>query len=134
MLLFGNGETLALEDYLASPDDRLITEIVIKDPYRFCATRKISRSQAGLTVVTAAVALTEHDGVRIALNGVTPHTQRLHDVEAQRLEGSALEQAVAAAIFPQADLRGSIAYKRYITGVVVADLYADCQQMGEEIA
>ena len=134
LLLFGNGETLALEDYLAHPDDRLITEIVIKDPYRFCATRKISRSQAGLTVVTAAVALTEHDGVRIALNGVTPHTQRLRDVEAQKLEGSALEQAVASAIFPQADLRGSIAYKRYITGVVVADLYADCQQMGEEIA
>ncbi|HFV6284634.1 TPA: molybdopterin-dependent oxidoreductase FAD-binding subunit, partial [Escherichia coli] len=24
------------------------------------------------------------------------------------------------------------AYKRYITGVLVADLYADCQQAGEE--
>ncbi|MEN1720341.1 hypothetical protein AAIH56_36295, partial [Pseudomonas aeruginosa] len=23
-------------------------------------------------------------------------------------------------------------YKRYITGVLVADLYADCQQAGEE--
>ncbi|MGK3684745.1 molybdopterin-dependent oxidoreductase FAD-binding subunit, partial [Escherichia coli] len=25
-----------------------------------------------------------------------------------------------------------VAYKRYITGVLVADLYADCQQAGEE--
>ncbi|STI15977.1 putative FAD binding molybdopterin dehydrogenase [Escherichia coli] len=69
-LVFGNGETLSIEDYLASPCDRLLTEIIIKDPYRTCATRKISRSQAGLTVVTAAVAMTDHDGMRIALDGV----------------------------------------------------------------
>lgn len=50
----------------------------------------------------------------------------------KNLEGNALEQAVANAIFPQKDLRGSVAYKRYITGVLVADLYADCQQAGEE--
>lgn len=58
-LVFGNGETLSIEDYLACPCDRLLTEIIIKDPYRTCATRKISRSQAGLTVVTAAVAITD---------------------------------------------------------------------------
>ncbi|MCV1818064.1 molybdopterin-dependent oxidoreductase FAD-binding subunit, partial [Escherichia coli] len=108
------------------------TEIIIKDPYRTCATRKISRSQAGLTVVTAAVAITDHDGMRIALDGVASKALRLHDVETQNLEGNALEQAVANAIFPQEDLRGSVAYKRYITGVLVADLYADCQQAGEE--
>ena len=69
-LVFGNGETLSIEEYLACPCDRLLTEIIIKDPYRTCATRKISRSQAGLTVVTAAVAMTDHDGMRIALDGV----------------------------------------------------------------
>ena len=131
-LAFGNGETLSIEDYLACPCDRLLTEIIIKDPYRTCATRKISRSQAGLTVVTAAVAMTDHDGMRIALDGVASKALRLHDVEKQNLEGNALEQAVANAIFPQEDLRGSVAYKRYITGVLVADLYADCQQAGEE--
>lgn len=59
-------------------------------------------------MVTAAVALTEHDGLRIALDGVTSKTQRLHDVEKQNLEGSALEHAVANAIFPKEDLRGSV--------------------------
>ncbi len=39
-LVFGNGETLSIEDYLACPCDRLLTEIIIKDPYRTCATRK----------------------------------------------------------------------------------------------
>ncbi len=132
-LVFGDGKCLSLESYLADPGARLITEIVIKDPFRPCATRKISRSQAGLTVVTAAVAISEHDGVHIALDGVADGPLRLRDMESQQLEGSALEQAVAAAIFPQQDVRGSVAYKRYITGVVVADLYADCQQMGEEV-
>lgn len=131
-LVFGNGENLSLESYLADPRDRLLTEIIIKDPYLPCATRKVSRSQAGLTVVTAAVALTEHDGMRIALDGVADKALRLRDVETQKLEGSALEQAVANAIFPQDDVRGSVAYKRYITGVLVADLFADCQQAGEE--
>ncbi|MDN6774466.1 MAG: molybdopterin-dependent oxidoreductase FAD-binding subunit, partial [Enterobacterales bacterium] len=33
---------------------------------------------------------------------------------------------------PRADIGGSEAYKRYIAGVVVAELLADCQQMSEE--
>lgn len=133
VLVFGDGETQALENYLSQPADRLLTEIIINDPYRACATRKISRSQAGLTVLTAAVAIDEYDNVRIALDGMAERPLRLRDVEARRLEGQALEEAVGAAIFPREDVRGSVAYKRYIAGVVVADLYADCQQKGEEI-
>jgi putative selenate reductase FAD-binding subunit len=134
LLVFANGETLPLEAWLASPDDQLLTEIIIHDPFRACATRRISRSHAGLSVVTAAVALTENGETRIALDGVADIPIRLRDVEAQQLEGEALEMAVRAAVFPREDLRGSVAYKRYIAGVVVADLYADCQQMGEELA
>ncbi|KMQ77164.1 oxidoreductase, partial [Edwardsiella ictaluri] len=56
----------------------------------------------------------------------------LRDVEGLALEGEPLAQAVGAAIAPGADLGGSEAYKRYIAGVVVAELLADCQQMREE--
>ena len=77
-LVFGNGETLSIEDYLACPCDRLLTEIIIKDPYRTCATRKISRSQAGLTVVTAAVAMTDHDGMRILGSVLMSERPRLY--------------------------------------------------------
>lgn len=49
--------------------------------------------------MTAAVAITDHDGMRIALDGVASKALRLHDVETQNLEGNALEQAVANAIF-----------------------------------
>ena len=83
--------------------------------------------------MTAAVALTENGGICIALDGVADKALRLHDVETQSREGTQLEQAVANAIFPQDDIRGSAAYKRYITGVVVADLYADCLMAGEDV-
>jgi putative selenate reductase FAD-binding subunit len=35
---------------------------------------------------------------------------------------------VSELISPREDLAGSVSYKRYITGVVVADLLVDCQQ------
>lgn len=132
LLVFADGETMPLESWLAAKDDRLLTELVIHEPYRACATRKISRSSAGLSVLTAAVALTEAGETRIALDGVADAPLRLRDVESQSLQGEALEEAVRQAIFPRDDIRGSAAYKRFIAGVVVADLYADCQQMGGE--
>lgn len=134
VVVFASGESMPLEAWLASRNDELLTEIVIHDPYRACATRKISRSHAGLSVLTAAVAITDNGETRIVLDGVADMPVRLRDIEALRLEGEALENAVRAAVFPKEDIRGSEAYKRYIAGVVVADLYADCQQMGEVIA
>ncbi|AGH75139.1 molybdopterin-dependent oxidoreductase FAD-binding subunit [Edwardsiella piscicida] len=127
-----DGAVIALEEYLAAPDDRLLTAVIIDDPLRCCATRKVSRSAAGWSVVTAAVAFPSDGGRRIALDGVASRPQRLRDVEGLALEGEPLAQAVSAAIAPSADLGGSEAYKRYIAGVVVAELLADCQQMREE--
>ncbi|MBM0911797.1 FAD binding domain-containing protein, partial [Escherichia coli] len=84
-LVFGNVETLSIEDYLFCPCDRLLTVIILKDPYRTCATRTISRSQAGLMVVTTAVAITDPDGMRIPLEGVASKPLRLLDVATQHL-------------------------------------------------
>ncbi|SUW64482.1 Nicotinate dehydrogenase FAD-subunit [Buttiauxella agrestis] len=131
VLLFADGETLSLEEYLQSPGDRLLVEVIIHDPFRRCATRKFSRSAAGLSVVTAAVAITEHEEIRIALDGVAEKPLRLRDVESLALEGEALEKAIGAAIYPRADLSGSQAFKRHIAGVLVADLLTDCQQQDE---
>jgi putative selenate reductase FAD-binding subunit len=71
------------------------------------------------------------EGQRIALDGVLPQAARLRKIEPQALNGEALEQAVAHAVAPCADLRGSVDYKRYIAGVAVADLLAACLQMKE---
>lgn len=118
------GNSAAAQNYLIAHDYRTTT------PQENTAASPVQPANT-LNPITNQ-AQTDHDGMRIALDGVASKALRLHDVEKQNLEGNALEQAVANAIFPQEDLRGSVAYKRYITGVLVADLYADCQQAGEE--
>lgn len=128
----GSGKTMALEDYLLCSDRELLLTVVLPDPYRSCSTRKIARSAAGLAVVTAAVSRDAQAKVRIALSGVVAQPSRLRDAENADLNGPALEKAVAQLISPPADICGSTAYKRYITGVVVADLLADCLAAGEK--
>ncbi|HKM96716.1 MAG TPA: molybdopterin-dependent oxidoreductase FAD-binding subunit [Buttiauxella sp.] len=130
-LLFADGEILTLEEYLQSPGDRLLVEVIIHDLFRRCATRKFSRSAGGWSVVTAAVAITENEEVRIALDGVAEKPIRVRDVESLSLQGEALEKAISAAIHPHADLSGSKAFKRHIAGVLVADLLTDCLQQDE---
>lgn len=127
-VVLADGKSQALEQYLAAPKGALVAAIVLPDPKRVCATEKVSRSAAGLIVLTAAVALDAQGKQLIAVDGVTQSAARLKDVEAKGLQETALEQAVSQAVAPKEDLRGSVAYKRYISGVIVADLLAKCLQ------
>ncbi len=130
-LILGNGMPVDLEDYINGARSELILSVMLPEPHIRCATRKISRSTGGSAVITAAVALDGKGKMRIALDGVTDKAIRLRDVERRNLSDAALETAVSNAISPRADLCSSAAYKRYIAGVVVADLLIECQQMRE---
>ncbi|WP_413483955.1 molybdopterin-dependent oxidoreductase FAD-binding subunit [Morganella psychrotolerans] len=130
--LANSNDVISLESYLAKPDERLITHLVLQDPFRRCATRTVRETADGWAVVTAAVALTGNNEQRIAVDGVGCTIARLPQIEAKQLSGEALEKAVSQAINPKADLTGSEEYKRYITGILVSDLLTDCRQMGEK--
>lgn len=130
-VVLADGQVSELEDFLESgcnvsrrSNDTLVLALILPEPARPCATRKVARSAAGLTVLSAAVALNEK-GQCIAIEGVVPRPVRLREVEKKGLSEVALELAVSEAIAPLDDVRGSAAYKRYIAGVVVADLLAD---------
>lgn len=137
-VLLADGRELDVEDYILAEGRDLITTVVIPDVDLNCIGYNISRSAAGLAVVTAAVSVDKEGKQIIALDGVSPLSNgasrpiRLRDVENQNLKGELLEQAVSDAIHPVADIIGSVEYKRYITGVVVADLLTECQQLAEE--
>lgn len=129
--VFDNGEeqTVTLEDYLIGENDALITSITLPDVEINCAQSQTVRSAGGLRVLTAAVSLpAQSDTPIIAIDGMGPSPMRLRDVEPLKLEGEQLEAAVAEAIQPVADLCGSVEYKRYISGVAIADLLVQCQQ------
>ena len=117
-----------IDAYLAGQRNALVLGVVLPEPELRCATRRISRNADGLAVMTAAVALDSIGEMRVAVAGVTPQPMRLRDLERRELHDAALEAAVSELISPREDLAGSVSYKRYITGVVVADLLVDCQQ------
>ena len=126
------GAVSGLAEWLAGLRDALVLAVVLPEPTVCCVTRKVSRSAAGLVVLTAAVAIAADGQQRIAVEGVVPSPARLAAVEQKQLKGESLQTAVSEAVAPVADLRGSVPYKRYIAGVVVADLLAHCQQMIKE--
>ncbi|WP_032114444.1 molybdopterin-dependent oxidoreductase FAD-binding subunit [Candidatus Arsenophonus nilaparvatae] len=131
-LLCADGQLLSLEDYLAAPNDRLLSEIIIKKPFDHCSTGKISHSAAGWSVITAAVAISDNQEYRIALDGVGEKARRLHAIESLTLAGEELEKAVSNAIHPTDNLLGSAAYQRYIAGILISDLLTDCRQKEEK--
>lgn len=132
LVLLENNEQQSLEDYLAGPRNKLILGLILPEPNLRCATRHLNRNADGLRVLTAAVALDRKGAMRVALAGVTQKPMRLRDLERPDLADAALEAAVGELLTPTADLAGSVAYKRYIAGVVVADLLVDCQQQEEQ--
>ncbi len=133
-----DGREVEVEDYISTEGRELIEKVIIPDVNLTCAVNNVVRSSAGLAVVTAAVSLDKEGKKVIALDGVSPKSNgatkpvRLRDVESQNLDSESLEKAVAEAVYPTADLIGSVEYKRYIAGIVVTDLLAECQKMAEE--
>lgn len=137
-VVLADGREMEVEDYISTEKRDLITKVIIPEAGLNCAVHNVVRSAAGLAVVTAAVSIDKEGKKIIALDGVSPKKNgaavpvRLRDVENQELEGESLEKAVSEAVHPVADIIGSVEYKRYIAGVVVTDLLAECQQLAEE--
>ncbi|MGF1714412.1 molybdopterin-dependent oxidoreductase FAD-binding subunit [Photobacterium chitinilyticum] len=137
-VVLADGRESDVEDYISADKRDLIASVIIPDVNLTCLGYNIVRSAAGLAVVTAAVSIDKDGNKIIALDGVSPmhngaaRPVRLRDVEKQDLKGELLEQAVADAVHPVANIIGSVEYKRYIAGVVVTDLLAECQHLAEE--
>lgn len=130
--------TIAIDDFFtdlfenALEDTELLTEIRIPAPAAGSAGAyvKIERKVGDYAISAAAVQLTM-DGdtctaARIGLTNVSPVPMRAKNAEAalvgQVLTDSVIEaagQAAAAECDPSKDLRGSVAYKRDVTRVMV---------------
>lgn len=133
-VVLATGEQQLVEDYVEQEKQDLILQVVLPDTKLACITENIRRSAGGLSIISAAVSINQAGETIISLEGVASGKRRnapvrLRDVEQMDLDGEALERAVAEAIIPQADLRGSVEYKRYIAGVLVTDLLAECQRL-----
>lgn len=124
--------SMTVPQYVASEHSgALILRIRIPKPdhLRQLAMDKFARTACDVPVFCVAVAL-ERDGESIAqpvvaIAGSGQPVGRLDAVES-RLNGlplptpSLIESCVAAEVSPEADIRGSVAYKRHLAGVLIA--------------
>ncbi len=133
---------ISVEDYVSGDHDELILDIHVPVPVGPCVAVKESRSHVSLPVVSAAVSLTVDaensiGGVCLAVGCVDRKVRRLTSVEetlvdggfgadAASLDRAALEAAIAAAVEPRDDILGSIEYKKYVNGAVIADAVIRC--------
>ncbi|MEI6859706.1 MAG: molybdopterin-dependent oxidoreductase FAD-binding subunit [Shewanella sp.] len=130
---------MGIEDYLISASRGLILQVVIPDVNLVCLAYNMTRSAAGLSIINVAVSLEQSGESVIVIDGITPRITgysipvRLRNIEAQQLTEQQLEKAVANSVFPEADIRGSVKYKQYISGVLVTDLLAECRCLVKEV-
>ncbi|MEE9295158.1 MAG: FAD binding domain-containing protein [Phycisphaerae bacterium] len=138
----GATDTIPAGQYLTDEREDLITHVRIpkSDPPRSVAVEKHSLTANDPAIITAAVSLTKDGNVItapiIAVGGVAKHVIRLQAVE-EELQGKPLparetiERSVADHVSPAADIRGSVEFKRYLAGVLVANtILGACQQEG----
>ncbi|MCB0005176.1 MAG: FAD binding domain-containing protein [Anaerolineales bacterium] len=130
--------TIAIDDFFtdlfenALSEDEILTEIRIPRPGAGSggAYIKLERKVGDYAISAVAVQLTMQDGVctaaRVGLTNVSPVPMRSAGAEAalvgSRLTDADLEaagQAAAAECDPSADLRGSVAYKRDLTRILL---------------
>ncbi|MFP4374696.1 MAG: FAD binding domain-containing protein [Spirochaetaceae bacterium] len=140
--------TVSVEDYVTEAREALILRFRIPAVEGACRAVKESRSHLALPVVSAAVKIvpgepgdggpSAGDGgpsaVRravVAAGCVAARPIRLRTVEAGIVSGELtereeLENAVAKAVNPEADILGGVEFKRYLNSVVIADCILAC--------
>lgn len=129
-------DELPIREYHAFQDHfsgTLILAIVLNKPGRFVATKRFSRTAQSHAAVTVGFGAGRDDAgnpsdVRIFAAVKGSGVQRYTDIE-NSIEGDAynspddVQFAVSSMTKAEDDLSGSAAYKRYIAGVAVSDLY-----------
>jgi putative selenate reductase FAD-binding subunit len=128
---------ITIEDYLAGDCQNLILHVVLPHIKGACTIKKVVRSAGALSVINVATRLVlkkeRVDEVTIAVSGIAPRVIRLRDIEDDLLSGKLkiqpeMEKQMTLSIKPETDLTGSREYKKYITGVTVADCLMACRQ------
>ena len=117
----------------------LIREICIPDCRRcgdvMCLSRTAHGRKSLVVAVTATAVASRIEGLKIVVSDCRGALTRLEETQAA-LEGSALperdkiEELVSAEVSPEPDLHASREYKKYMAGVIVADILKQLAREG----
>ncbi len=118
-----NDGIMCVEKYILEKKESLITQIILPEVSGRCIMDVSRKSSGAYPSAVTAVRISDNDAV-IAAGCIAPHTVRLKSIEAGvkdgSLRGESLVKAVSESIDPVSDLQGSSAYKKYLTGTMIA--------------
>jgi putative selenate reductase FAD-binding subunit len=133
VLIAGRGKPVDLESFLGRASSALILGVMIRSPGRPSAVRALSRTSHSPRSLVVAGAMAGGAGAsgeaRVILSDC--HGQRILVHEQARGQGDLAEdretlaRAVVASFIPAPDIHASSEYKRYIAGVLAADIVRD---------
>ena len=114
---------ICVEKYVREEKKSLIKQIILPEVEGVCVIDVALKSSGSYPSVTTAVRVSPKEVV-VAIGCVSDHVLRLKNLESGILNGSLtgdnLAAAVAEEINPKSDLQGSAAYKKYISGSMIA--------------
>jgi len=121
-------------EYVTREMTRLIEGITISSENlaKAYGVRKFSRTANDISIITAAVTFTSQNeqlsNVRVAVGGVSRHVVRLTELENKLennklIEPAEIEDTVKNITAPVTDIRGGVAFKKYMAGVLISDCF-----------
>jgi putative selenate reductase FAD-binding subunit len=125
-----------IEQFIQSGNRDLILKITLPEQTGLCRINQYLPKANATALIRVAVSMNpspeqELNDVIIAIGAIEDSPRRLKEVEVlvsgkNKCDRSLIEQAVAASINPAGDILGSIAFKKYIAGITVADCIMSC--------
>lgn len=114
---------MCVEKYVREEKTGLIKRIILPPTDGVCVVDAVYKSSGSYPSVTTAVMVSKQEVV-IVVGCVSKHVVRLKKLEQSVLDGSLagseLASAVEAEVNPSGDLLGSVKYKKYLSGTMVA--------------
>lgn len=122
---------MRVEKYIREEKSNLIKSIVLPPLDGVCVVDAVYKSSGSYPSVTTAVMVSKREVV-IAVGCVSKHVVRLKKLEESVLNGSLKGAELAAAVEqevnPKGDLLGSVKYKKYLSGTMVAHSIGLCNE------
>lgn len=125
-----------VEEFIASGSRELILKITLPEQKAYCCIKQYQPKANATALIRVAVSFSpaseqEPGATIVAIGAIEDSPRRLQEVEhlvsgGGNFDRSTLEQTVAAIVQPTEDIQGSVAFKRYIAGITVADCIMSC--------
>ena len=129
-------ERVPVESYIQSKSKDLILKVILPEQETRCFANQYVLKANSPALVRVAVSIdsdndTKRKSLSIAIGALEEQPRRLNKIEElirgqKEIDYDAIVKAVSEEVEPEADIYGSVPFKKYISGITVADCVLSC--------